>query len=426
MVKVVKIFVLSMLFWQCGKKNTSFPEVVIQQPNSGQIVTFGDDLLVRAALSHENLERFRLAIVDENRLASFLTAEGNITGPEYTVERIVSFDNPNMASGNYLVRVSAFTSDDNSSYEVPITYVKKPMETAGFLTVTDLGNTFSAQLHRYNESMINLGPWVGQGIRATVISDVEQAVLAPQQSGVARVIDTKTGNVLQTVNDDTQGQFPFFMSLSSTNRRFTLGNYLGFVQTRDASQQLVHNFSLPTDYYATFTAEGHDFMLVNVVHPTNDFNAWRVYNPRTAANMGERFTQDQILAAFPADANRWWVFYKDGTTSRMARWTPEGALDVRVGSFSGDLISVQRLSEHRFFVLTLSGITEVDVRQSGTIPRSEYGTGQWFDYNPLADRILVADGLQIREYDVASSTLLQQYTLDNDADYVGYIYDKPF
>lgn len=425
MVKVVKIFVLSMLFWHCGKNSTSFPEVVIHQPTSGLAVSFGDDLFVRATIYHDDLERFRISIVDNQRLATFFPIDGMASGPTYDIERIVTFNHPTMPSGNYFLRVTAFTSSDDASYEIPITYIKKPLETAGFFTVTDLGNAFEARIHRYNQSAIRLGPWIGSGVRATMMSEVEQAVLAPQQFGAARVIDTKTGDVLETINDQTQGQFPFFMSLSSTNRRYTLGNYLGFVQTRDANHHLVHNISLPTDYYATFTAEGHDMMLVNVVHPTNQFNMWRVYNPRTDANMGERVTPDRLVAAFAAESNRWWVFYNSNGTGSMARWTPEGALDVRVNAFPGEVIAVQRLSIHRFFVLTDQGISEVNTQQSGVIPRSEYGTGQWFDVNLLANRMLMADGTQLREYDLASSATFQQHTLSDSAHFVGYIYDNP-
>lgn len=422
MVKVVKIFVLSILFWQCEKKTTSFPEVVINKPVGGAILSFGEDLHYEATLRHDDLVRYRVVVVDERNLANFLPQEDDITGSTYSLSGTITLNNPNMQAGGYLLRITAFTSDDNASKEMPFTYVKTPMLTDGFFTVTDLGNTYKGVLQRYGHPSISMGPWIGKHVSLAMVSQAQQAVLAPQEFGPTRVVDTRTGGMVEAISNPLQGQFPFFMSVSSTDKRYTLGNYLGFVQTRDAGGQLMHNFSLPNDYYASFTAEGHDLMLVNVVHPGNQFNMWRVYNPRTGANMGELMTSMRIAAAFPADANRWWVFYNDNGIGRMACWTPEGVLDVRVQSFFSEVVTVQRMSAHRFLVLSDQGFTEVDTRQSGSIPRSEYGSGQWFDFNALSNRILVADGTQLKEYDLQSTSLTQQYARNDSVHFVGYTY----
>ncbi|MCH8546765.1 MAG: hypothetical protein LAT54_08530 [Cryomorphaceae bacterium] len=386
------------------------------------MVGFNEDLIYRATLRHPDLTRYRVSVIDTDGLANYLPVEGPVTGDAYHLDGALIFNNPQMPAGSYLLRITAFTEDDNASAEVPIQYIRNDQFNDGYVLIRDLGNAYSASIYKRNNTTFHLGPFNGSAVQAAVVKNAEQLVLMPNRFGPTRVFDVKSGDQLRTITEETQGQFPFFFGLSVTDTRFTLGNYLGFVQTRDGQGQLVHNFSLPNDNFSSFTAHGNDFVLVNLTHVGNQFNAWRVYNPRTGANMGELFTDAQLRAAFTADANRWWVFYNDNNVGRMARWTPEGPLDVRVSNLGGEVIKAERLSTHRFLILTSTGFVEVNTQQSGSIPRNDLGNAGWFDYDASEGRLLVTDGSSIREYNMSSGALINNQTFADDITYGLYMY----
>ncbi|MCC5918396.1 MAG: hypothetical protein JJU02_13835 [Cryomorphaceae bacterium] len=423
MVKFVKIFGLLALFIQCGKNSSSFPSVTISSPKESDSFAFEDQIPVKAKLEHPRLERYRIEVAKKDGQGSFIRVNGSVSESPHHIDMHIPLEEESMEGGAYVIRITAFTNDDYASKSVPFFYIKSPKATKGLVVVYGTGGQYGFSILPYDESPIVKDGFVGDSIQSVVIKNNDQLVILPRSMGNTKIFSTKNGNEEMEVQNQSQGVGYFFTALNGTERRFTLANQLGMVQTREKTGNLLHNFTLENNFYAAFVKEGYDNLFVQQKNPGNTNSSWVIYNPRTALELGERFTNDQVVDVFTAEQNRWWVFYNHANGEGLLRWTPGGSVANYQNDFEGKILSVARLNNHRFLVLSTGGFFEVNVQQAGKIPRTQFGQGDAFAYNPDLNRMAVIDNGTLREYNMASGTLIRTLSIPQNAKYVHYYWE---
>ena len=424
MVKVVKIFLLVIFFSNCGKKTSSFPEVSINSPTSGAVYRQTEFIPLRARLSHENLRRYQVSIVSTQGLGQFLTSEGTANGPDFQLAIDIELDHQNMPGGNYRVRVTAYTDDDQASAEQPITFIRAPLQNEGLAVIFDQGATYDVGFFPFDGPVKFITQQLGQKVKGAIVQEPGVLITAPEEFGAAQVFDVKTGDLLYTIPRQGPSNFPYFTSISGYTNRYVLANYLGFVEVREANGNVVHNLELDNNLIAEFAIRGNDFYFMQIENILDKRREWVLYN-RLGTRFGERLTADTAIMAFSVQFDDWWVLYNGVNGAGFDRWRAgTGARTPINATLFGRALDAVQITPTRYLIATTQGVYDLQTQQSGVIPRGELGNAKKIAFDALQNRIAVLDENEIREYRLSNFQLIRTLSLPSGGVFVGYTYKR--